>query len=121
MRSDDRHTFRHVFPIRGVILPAVLFAYALYCLFTQTAHLPGLGFIPGFIPLGISALPLKGLPASSMAVAWLGIGLALHALYFWGHVEPWWRYAPLGWLAGLALAFLGWGYVLVWLFLETFS
>ena len=109
--------FHHVCFWRGVLAPTVLLIYSIFCLLTSSAHLPGSPVYGGPFEL----LPLSGAPAYAMAIAWLGAALGLHARYFWGHVEPWWRYAPIVTYLGVTLVVSGWGYAFWWAFSHTFA
>ena len=109
--------FRHVCFWRGVLAPTALGVYGIVCLVTSKAHLPGL---PGYGGR-FEVVELSGAQAYAMGVAWLGLGLALHAHFFWGRIEPWWRYAPPATVLGLTLSTLCWGYAIWWALLRAFE
>ena len=97
--------FQHVAPVRGFLLPLILFLYGVYGLITQQT------FLPAFSRTTIvgSAMILTGVTAILMSLAWVGGAMALHSRYFWERVEPCWKWAPLGEYLGIAMILLGWG------------
>ena len=106
--------FRHVCIWRGVIIPLFPIWIGLAAVITQHTLLPGASPRHG----GISSrlMPLDGWPAVSMGFAWLGLAFALHAHYFWGRVEPMWKFSLLGVIAGVSATAVGWGAALRWAF-----
>ena len=108
--------FRHVCIWRGLLLAGVLLVFGVGCMVTQSARLPGAS------RYGWTTQPLlrmEGAPAVMMGIAWLGGAVALHARYFWGRVEPIWRFADLGLILGIAMIVIGWGYALCWAIANT--
>ncbi len=103
--------FHHVCFWRGVLAPLAFLAYGLSCVLSADVYL-----LPAWPrPSGDWAyLRLSGGPAMAMGAAWIGAALGLHAWYFWGRVEPWWRYAAPAAIAGAVLAAAGWGYAMLW-------
>jgi hypothetical protein len=113
-RSDHalarvQERFRHVCIWRGVLLAGVLLVLGIVDLITQTARLPGASRYGWH-----TMLRLEGAPAIMMGIAWLGAALALHARYFWGRVEPVWRFADIGLVLGIVMITIGWGCSLYW-------
>ena len=98
--------FQHICLFRGGLAPAAALSFGLYCLVTRSAVLPGISRY-GFVHL-------SGPPALAMGVGWIGLALALHAHYFWGRVEPFWRYSLIPTALGIVLMLSGWGYALLW-------
>lgn len=111
-RSNDIFTrlwerFGHVCIWRGVSLALVSLVIGLHAVIGQNT----IFFPPRNLRLHIHLL---GTEAIMMGVAWLGLALSLHAHYFWGRVEPVWRFAGLGTIIGIVMIVGGWGYALVW-------
>ncbi len=104
MRVYDR--FRHICIWRGVLISLITLIIGLEAIVTQST------LLPGGIRGGARLLPLSGWAAIAMGIAWLGVALMLHSRYFWHRVEPFWRYADLGLIAGLIIMLGGWGYAL---------
>lgn len=108
--------FKHICIGRGVLIPLFIAAYGVYCLVTRTAFLPGSNESPG---MAAQSMDLTGRAAIAMGLGWLGLATALHCRYFWGHVEPIWRVAELGFIAGLLTLAGGWIAAIAWAILEA--
>lgn len=111
-RANDIFTrmwerFRHVCMWRGVLVPLIPLWISLHAVIGQSTILVPPSRWGGRIRL-------EGTEAVMMGVAWLGLALILHMRYFWGRVEPVWRFAGLGTIIGILLIIIGWGYALVW-------
>lgn len=100
--------FRHVCVWRGLLLAGLALAMGAHALLSQSTPI---------IARRMGIYWVKDAPALAIGAAWLGIALALHMHYFWGRVEPVWRFSDLGVLAGL-LAMAGGAVVAVGLALS---
>ncbi len=103
--------FKHNAIWHGAVIPALLALYGGYCVVAQTAFLPSDG--------SSESLDLTGPSAIAMGIAWLGAALALHSKCFRGRVEPIWRVAELGFIAGLLMLAGGWIAAIAWAILDV--
>ncbi len=94
---------------RGMAIPCVLIVYGAYCVRTETAFLPGLGNAPASMS---ELMNLSGPPAICMGWAWVGGGFAMHCHFFWGRIEPVWRYSMIGVVIGCGMVAAGWSIAL---------
>lgn len=109
-RSNDAITrllerFGHVAWWRGFVIAIVVLVVGVHSIVTQHTYLPGAG--RAYSSVGMQEL--NGVPAVVMGVGWLGAAIALHSHFFWGRVEPIWRIAGIGTIAGILMIIGGWG------------
>lgn len=121
-KSDDAlvrlfYRFESVSFGRGLLIPLMLLIYAAYCMTTRTSFLPA-----GRFKLALfewAWMNLSGPTSIGLGLGWIGIAIALHCRYFWGRVEPIWRFADLGVIVGLLMLAAGWFSTVAWAILET--
>ncbi len=91
-------------------MPAALRALGVHAIVTEETFLPA-GGDRSYMPVDITVL--RGTAAIAMGWARVGAGFALHCHYFWGRIEPFWRFSMVGVIAGCAAVTAGWGIAFV--------
>lgn len=84
---------------RGIAIPLTVALYGTYCIATDTAYLASSERFGNS-----TRLYLQGHGPLAMGVLCLGVAFAMHSHYFWGRIEPIWRYSMIGVVIGILTA-----------------
>lgn len=84
----------------GIVVPGIVAAGGIWMIVVK-------GALPSRPPGSSGRLSVAGISAVMVGVTLLGVALSMHSSCFWGRIEPFWRFAPLGTRLGYLVTLLG--------------